>query len=155
MDQDINPERRFWFVIDELAAFKNLRELETSAAELRKYGGCILTATQNISQLQAIYGYPTTRSIIDQFKTKFFFNGTVDNDLISSCFGNIEVARKQESISYGAHEMRDGVNISQVSITKPLITSSDIANLAPLSAFVTLPCHFLRFAKVAIPFVKT
>jgi hypothetical protein len=153
MQMGVNPARRFWFIIDEIAAFRNLRELSTSAAELRKYGGCILGATQNINQLYEIYGVAASKVILDQFRTKFFFAGTVDHDLLSSCFGSVEVQKQQESISYGAHEMRDGVSISDVTKSKLLVTAADIAGLKPLECYVTLPHHEARFAKLQIPFV--
>jgi len=49
-----NPEevkQKIWFIIDELHALQKLEHLEESLAELRKYGGCIVLATQNVSQL--------------------------------------------------------------------------------------------------------
>ena len=45
-----NLDRRVWFVIDELPAFNRIPDFEKSLAQLRKYGGCVLAAAQDLGK---------------------------------------------------------------------------------------------------------
>mgnify|MGYP001804265540 CR=1 FL=1 len=56
-------------------------------------------------------------------------------------------------MSYGSHEMRDGVNFSKVERRKPLITASDLASLADLEAYVKLPHPQVRACKLKMEYV--
>lgn len=58
---------------------------------------------------------------------------------IAKTFGEKEVRESQESLSYVAHEMQDGVNLAFQSKTTPVITSTAIQSLSPLEAFIKLP----------------
>lgn len=152
---DLSPssDRRIWLIIDELASFKDLRVLEECVAELRKYGGCVLTATQSINQLNALYTAEVARTIFDQFNTKFLFKSNIDQQILSNCLGVVEVEKCHESVSYGAHEMRDGVNISKSKVTKPLLSSAQISALNPLECYAILPDSNIKCAKIKVPFV--
>lgn len=139
----LNPsfERRVWFVIDELPSLNKIRDLESFLAEGRKYGGCGLLALQSPSQLDSIYGQNVTRTIIGNCATKFVFSeqDPIIADLISKSFGEREVLEFQESISYGANSVRDGVSLTESKRRQPLVSSSEIQSLKKNQAFVKLP----------------
>ena len=59
--------------------------------------------------------------------------------LLSQVFGDKEVIETQERFSYGAHEMRDGVNHSNILRNRPVITPSDIQNLKKIEGFLKGP----------------
>jgi|JI10StandDraft_1071094.scaffolds.fasta_scaffold148160_3 type IV conjugative transfer system coupling protein TraD len=136
-----NSQEKIWVIIDELHALQKLEFLEESLAELRKYGGAIVLATQNVSQLDKIYGHHGARIILDQCGTKVSFRQS-DAEIakrMSSFFGEREFQETQEGLSYGAHEMRDGVNLSHIQKSKPTISPTEILNLPDLEAFIKLP----------------
>lgn len=54
--------------------------------------------------------------------------------LLSQVFVDKKVIETQEGFSYGAHEMRDGVNHSNILSNRPVITPSDIQNLKKMRA---------------------
>ncbi|MCB1107308.1 MAG: type IV secretion system DNA-binding domain-containing protein [Chlamydiia bacterium] len=133
--------KKIWLIIDELHALQKLEYLEESLAELRKYGGAIVLATQNVAQLDKIYGHHGARIILDQCGTKVSFRQS-DAEIakrMSSFFGQREFRETQEGLSYGAHEMRDGVNLSSVERTRATISPTQIMNLPDLEAFIKLP----------------
>ncbi|MCB1075788.1 MAG: type IV secretion system DNA-binding domain-containing protein [Simkania sp.] len=133
--------KKIWLIIDELHALQKLEYLEESLAELRKYGGAIVLATQNIAQLDKLYGHHGARIILDQCGTKVSFRQS-DSEIakrMSSLFGEHEFRETQEGLSYGAHEMRDGVNLSNIERTRPTISPTQIMNLPDLEAFIKLP----------------
>lgn len=58
---------------------------------------------------------------------------------MSSFFGQREFKETQEGLSYGANEMRDGVNLSSVEKMRPVISPTQILTLPDLEAFIKLP----------------
>lgn len=139
-----DPERRFWFIIDELPSLQKLPSLETGLAEARKYGGCILAGVQSIPQLATIYGHTQSQAILDLFNTKIFFRNTDPNTTawISKVLGEAETTEHIENLSYGANTMRDGVNLAQQTRTKPLVLPTEIGGLKDCEAYLKLPSAF-------------
>lgn len=152
VEQGINEQRRIWFVIDELASLGKLNALSTLLAESRKYGGCVLAATQSLNQIFDKYGHYAGSTLFDQFATKFMFRSTDPSTarLISDMFGSIEYASQQKNTSYGAHEHRDGVSYTEQEKRKSLITTNDIASLKDLECFVDLADPQIRIAKLQL-----
>lgn len=139
-----DPERRFWFIIDELPSLQKLPSLEIGLAEARKYGGCILAGVQSIPQLATTYGHTQSQAILDLFNTKIFFRNTDPNTTawISKVLGEAETTEHIENLSYGANTMRDGVNLAQQTRTKPLVLPTEIGGLKDCEAYLKLPSAF-------------
>jgi type IV conjugative transfer system coupling protein TraD len=152
IEQGINEQRRMWFVIDELASLGRLNSLSTLLAESRKYGGCVMAATQSLNQIFDKYGHYAGSTLFDQFATKFIFRSTDPSTtrLITDIFGTIEYASQQKNTSYGAHEHRDGVSYTEQEKRKSLITTNDIASLKDLECFVGLPDPQIRITKLQL-----
>ncbi len=148
-------DRRIWFVIDELPSLNRLRDLEVFLAEGRKYGGCGLIALQSPSQLNTIYGGELTKTLIGNCMTKIVFAEQDPQiaELLSRYFGKREFKEYQEGLSYGAHEMRDGVNLSLQSKQEPLISASAIQSLKKNQAYVKLPGN-LPITKLKLAYKK-
>jgi type IV secretory pathway TraG/TraD family ATPase VirD4 len=75
-----------------------------------------MAGLQSTRQLFDIYGNNQAYSMIDQFGTKFIFRTEEHNfaNYICKNFGEIEYTESSENISYGAHEMRDGVSVCEM-----------------------------------------
>jgi type IV conjugative transfer system coupling protein TraD len=143
MNLQPSRERRVWFVMDEMPALGKLPSLSTMLAESRKYGGCVVSGIQSISQLYEIYGHHGANSTIDGFATKIFFRvaGIENSAKISKLFGTKEKEEINENITYGSHEMRDGVSISRQSRNKLIVTEKDISSIPDLEAYALMPCE--------------
>jgi type IV secretory pathway TraG/TraD family ATPase VirD4 len=61
--------RRMWFLLDELASYNQLPKLNEALSKLRKYGGCVVAALQDVAQLDAIYGLSQAQSLRNCFST--------------------------------------------------------------------------------------
>lgn len=48
---------------------------------------------------------------------------------LSKLFGNQDLEETQEGLSYGANDMRDGVNQSRIKRSRAVVTATDIQNL--------------------------
>ncbi len=134
-------DRRTWFILDELPSLNKIRDLESFLAEGRKYGGAGLLALQSPSQLDSIYGSDVTKTIIGNCATKITFSeqDPIVAELISKSFGDREILEYQESISFGANSVRDGVSLTENKKRQHLVSASEIQSLKKNQAFVKLP----------------
>ncbi len=140
MDLKPDPNRRIWFIVDELASLHQLSSLETALAEARKYGGCFVIGFQNLSQIEDIYNPTVAKVLIDLTVSKLIFE-TVDPmnaRRFSEMLGEQEVLESSENVSFGANEIRDGVSLSHQKRFQPLIRSSDIMQLKPLNCYAKI-----------------
>lgn len=64
-----NDSRRFWFLMDELASYNQLPKLSEALSKLRKYGGCVVAAVQDVAQLDVLYGHDHARTVRNCFST--------------------------------------------------------------------------------------
>ena len=133
-----NPN--LWFIMDELPAFGKIPSLKTSLAESRQYGGCIVAGIQNIHQLMHIYGGNEALDLLDQFNTKFIFRvgDPKTAQIAAQMLGEQETREDRESLSYGAHAMRDGVNINTIERRQDLVIPTEVMNLPNLTCFAKL-----------------
>jgi type IV conjugative transfer system coupling protein TraD len=152
MKLDIDPNRRVWFLVDELASLQHLPDLETFVTESRKFGGCAVLATQNLSQLDDIYG-KSSQTILGNIATRIVFaeKNPVLAKRTSEIFGENEELSYQESISYGANDIRDGVNLNHSQKTKPSVAPQLIQNLKTNQGIALLPSN-KKISKLKVPF---
>ena len=138
MPEDL--QRRLWFIADELPKLNKLKDLEGCLTESRKFGGCALLAIQSPAQLDAIYGISTAKILMGNCATRIVFveQSSEIAYQISKTFGEKETKEYHEAISYGAHEMRDGVNLSLQNRRSQVVTPTSLISLNPNEAFVKL-----------------
>lgn len=136
-----DPTRRLWFIIDEFASLHKQEAFPKALAEMRKYGGCIAVGLQNIPQLQELYGHAEAKSLTSLFNTKVIFRNANPETAkhLSQMLGEQEVRETNEGISYGAHQMRDGVSLNEQKQYKPVVPANDIMSLDDLEAYLKLP----------------
>jgi type IV secretory pathway TraG/TraD family ATPase VirD4 len=138
-------DRRTWFIIDELAALHKLPSLPMMLAEGRKYGGCVVAGSQSMHQLRDIYGHNSSLGMFELFNTRVFFR-SLDPDnanFIARSLGDKEFTEVHENMSYGAHEMRDGVSISTVNRKEFTVAPSELMTLKDLEAIIHLPNSYI------------
>jgi type IV conjugative transfer system coupling protein TraD len=136
--------RRLWFIVDELPSLNMLPNLPKALAEIRKYGGCFVIGLQNLPQLEELYGVNLTRSMAGLCGTKVVFR-TSDAPTakkLSEFFGEQEILEPAESISFGAHQMRDGVNLAEHRRFQATIPYTNLLNLNNLQAYLQLPGNY-------------
>ena len=147
--------RRVWFIIDELASLQKIPTLMTALTEIRKYGGCIVLGFQNLSLIEKIYDKTTVRAISDLTGTKVIFR-SLDPDVtktVSQFLGEQEVMEASESVSYGAHQMRDGVSLGAQKTIKKVVPPTEIMKLKDLNCFIKMKGD-LPVTKYAFTYLK-
>lgn len=133
--------RRVWLIIDELPSLNKLPSLSDFLAQARKYGGCGVIAFQQISQLREKYGNDGANDLAGLCATWISMrqNDPETAKWSASAFGESEVLEAQESISYGAHEMRDGISLNKTRKSRSLVLQSEVMNLNDLEGYIRLP----------------
>ena len=133
--------RRVWFIMDELPTIQKLRFLQPLLAEGRKYGACVFAGLQGTSQFEENYGMNGARTILNLFNTKFFFRCEENQakEEVSKWLGEEEVEEAKESVSYGAHQMRDGKSINMQRTIRRLVLPTEIGKLDDLTCYLKFP----------------
>lgn len=140
MSMGENRDRRLWFIIDELASLNQIPILMQGLAESRKYGGCFVLGMQDLHQLDVLYGSHVARTLGALMGTKLAFRlDSYAAKQMSEVFGQQEVLEPSESISFGAHQIRDGVSLTVQRNVRPLISPTDLMKLDNFEVFLKYP----------------
>lgn len=140
-----DPNRRIWFICDELPSLHKLPLLGETIAEVRKFGGCFLLGMQSFSQLTKVYGQAGgAKEIFDLLNTRFFFRSPSAEmaRLVASELGEEEIEESRENYSYGANSIRDGISLGTQRVTRPIVSYPQILELEDLNCFVRLPGNY-------------
>jgi type IV conjugative transfer system coupling protein TraD len=140
--------RRLYCVVDELPTLQKLPSLSDFLARARKYGGCGILGFQSYPQLEATYGIHDAAAITGYCSTWVALraNDTPTAKHVSENLGQVEQVEANEGMSYGVNDMRDGVNLSRMQVTRPLVMHTEVTNLPNLMGF-------LRFGR-SLPVVR-
>lgn len=135
-----NRDRRIWLIIDELPSLNKIPSLTDFLAQARKYGGCGVIAFQQITQLKEKYGNDGAASLAGLCATWVCMrqNDPETAKWSADSFGQAEIMEMNENVSYGAHEIRDGVSLSQNRQMRNIVLSSQISNLDDLEGYIRL-----------------
>ncbi|MEZ8862538.1 type IV conjugative transfer system coupling protein TraD [Vibrio sp. 10N.247.311.51] len=162
---DPDEDRRIWVIMDEMPSLHKLPELDNIISEVRKFGGCYVIGLQSYAQLVKTYGKNTADVIFDLLNSRFYFRAPSNQmaQISSKDLGEQEVDISKENISYGANALRDGVSIGHQTVTRPVVSPSEIQALddlqcylrVPGSSFITLlDLHFDKLKDMGPAFVK-
>ena len=138
---DANPGRRIWVIMDEMPSLHKLPELGSIIAEVRKFGGCYVVGIQSYAQLLKTYGKHAADEMFDLLNTRFYFRAPSSEmaKISSHDLGEQDVDISKENYSYGAHAMRDGVSLGHQTITRPVVSPSEIQTLDDLQCWLRTP----------------
>jgi type IV conjugative transfer system coupling protein TraD len=130
--------RRLYCVIDELPSLQKLPSLSDFLARARKYGGCGILGFQSYPQLEATYGIQDAAAITGYCSTWVALraNDTPTAKHVSENLGQVEQVEANEGMSYGVNDMRDGVNLSRMQVTRPLVMHTEVTNLPNLTGYL-------------------
>ena len=142
---------KIWFILDEIPYFDNaIPSLKDGLATARSFGGCFVLGSQDMSSIAKIYSRETAESIANNCKTKVFMNiaGKESAQWCSDSLGEGEIEEWHEGLSYGAHEMRDGIQVNQNRIIRKNVLPSELMMLKSGQGFI----NFAGFAPAKFNF---
>ena len=94
-----SPDRRIWFILDELADLPRVENLARLLPEGRKFGAAIMLTFQALGQMRHRYGPPIAESMLACCNTKLFLQ-TVDQETrnwASQTIGECEIEMRTAS----------------------------------------------------------
>ncbi|WP_168606055.1 type IV secretion system DNA-binding domain-containing protein, partial [Novosphingobium sp. SG707] len=131
-------DRRLYCIIDELPTLQKLPSLSDFLARARKYGGCGVLGFQSYPQLEATYGRQEAAAITGYCSTWVALraNDTDTARHVSENLGQVEQIEANEGMSYGVNDMRDGINLSRMQVTRPLVMATQMHQLPNLKGYL-------------------
>lgn len=102
------------------------------------------------------YEQPEVYTLLQQFNTKVVFR-TEDPliiKMICEAAGTLKVKTINKGISFGAHEMRDGVSFQDHEKEIPALTANDLLKLENLEFYLIMPATKAKITKSKIEYVE-
>lgn len=136
----IQPDRRLWFVIDEMATLQRIDKVKDLLDKGRKYGACTVLGMQALSQIKAIYGENDAKSMITNCKTWVIYN-TPDSETakyLAENIGEEEILETKGSTSESTAPSGGGnsTSLNYGTARRHIVMKEEIMYLEPLSAFL-------------------
>ena len=146
------PDRRIWFIIDEVAALNAMPSIVSGMARGRQFGAAFLLGLQAQSQLREIYGRDGAQSLSSVARTKLVLSASDAETarLYADFLGREESYKPNENVSFGANSIRDGVVVTRQEQTQHQVMPEEIMNLPSLEGFLKFPEGF-PITRVKIP----
>ena len=135
-----SPERRIWFILDELADLPKVDNLARLLPEGRKFGAAIVLTFQALGQMRNRYGTNIAEAMLACCNTKLFLQ-TVDRETrawASHTIGDCEVELRSstDTLSFGGDVPRTTLNTQRQ--FRPAVLESEL-RLEPHHGFLLLP----------------
>ncbi len=157
---DEHSRHTTWIILDEFPSLGKVTSLASGPERLRKYGGCVVLGMQQVSQIQEIYGHEIAQTIIGQCATKLILRCQDPETAkhMAEQLGRRQTRRVDETVSYGANTLRDGVGLTPREELELVALPDEVMNLPKFHGFIRLsnaregepfPISTLRFGYTA------
>lgn len=135
------PERRIFYVMDELDSLGKVSSLRDGLTKLRKYGGVCVSGLQTIAQLRDTYGKDEAQTLLSCMSTQLLLaaNDPETAEYFSRSIGDIEFERKNRSKGKSAKVgelASSSTNDSTEHRTERAVLASEITALDNLQGYL-------------------
>jgi type IV secretory pathway TraG/TraD family ATPase VirD4 len=120
----------------------------------RSKGASIWIGTQEIGQIEKVYGKESRQSIVNGCASKLILSIAEPETAkyFSDAIGQTEVLESSESMSMGPSNIRDGLTFTRASKTKPLVLPSVFQQFPDMEGILKLSNY--DYCKVKVPYVS-
>ena len=123
-----SPDRRIWFVLDELADLPRVDNLARLLPEGRKFGAAVVLTFQALGQMRHRYGPPIAESMLGCCNTKLFLQ-TIDSETrqwASQTIGDceVEIQTMTDALTDGDDEAR--TTLGRMRKMRPAVLESEL-----------------------------
>jgi len=135
-----SEDRRFWFVLDELADLPRVDNLARLLPEGRKFGAAVVLTFQALGQMQHRYGPQIAESMLGCCNTKLFLQ-TIDSDTrqwASQTIGDCEMEIRTKTDMLGDGDEGHRINLGRMREVRPAVMESQL-RLARHEGYLLLP----------------
>jgi type IV secretory pathway TraG/TraD family ATPase VirD4 len=152
MPDDYN--RRIYFFLDEFGSLNNMSSIIELLTRARSKGASVWIGTQEIGQIEKVYGKESRQSIVNGCASKLILSIAEPETAkyFSDAIGQTEVLESSESMSMGPSNIRDGLTFTRSSKTKPLVLPSVFQQFPDMEGILKLSNY--DYCKVKVPYVS-
>jgi len=152
MPDDYN--RRIYFFLDEFGSLNNMSSIIELLTRARSKGASVWIGTQEIGQIEKVYGKESRQSIVNGCASKLILSIAEPETAkyFSDAIGQTEVLESSESMSMGPSDVRDGLTFTRASKTKPLVLPSVFQQFPDMEGILKLSNY--DYCKVKVPYVS-
>ncbi|SNT15246.1 Type IV secretory pathway, VirD4 component, TraG/TraD family ATPase [Sphingomonas laterariae] len=145
-----SPDRRIWFVLDELADLPRVDNLARLLPEGRKFGAAVVLTFQALGQMQNRYGPQIAESILGCCNTKLFLQ-TIDAETrqwASDAIGSqeVEIQTMTDALADGVNDPR--TTLGRIRRERPAVLESEL-RLPAYQGYLLFP-DGLPVAKISL-----
>jgi len=146
-------KRRIYFFLDEFGSLNNMSSIIELLTRARSKGASVWIGTQEIGQIEKVYGKESRQSIVNGCASKLILSIAEPETAkyFSDAIGQTEVLESGESMSMGPSNIRDGLTFTRSSKTKPLVLPSVFQQFPDMEGILKLSNY--DYCKVKIPYV--
>ncbi len=135
------PNRRLWFVVDELDALGQIDGLKDALARVRKFGGRCVLGFQSIAQVSTTYGQGDAHTIVENCGNTLILRCSASEGggtarFASQLIGDREVSRTSVSKSRRPGDWFSSVTHSQHLHVEPAVLPSQVEQLPDLAGYL-------------------
>jgi hypothetical protein len=151
------PDRRIWFIVDELDSLGKVGALRDGLTKLRKYGGSVVAGLQTIAQLRSTYGRDEAQVLLSCMSTRLILAaGDAETaEYFERQLGKQEVERVAHSggNSSSLHGPSNSANWSRQQQVQSTVLASEISTLPDLHGYLQLASGSI--GRVTLPIIAT
>lgn len=123
-----SPDRRIWFVLDELADLPRVDNLARLLPEGRKFGAAVVLTFQAVGQMRHRYGMQIAEAMLGCCNTKLFLQ-IIDSETrnwASQTIGDCEVEIQTMTNALAEGDDRPRTTLGRIRQTRPAIMESEL-----------------------------
>lgn len=152
MPDDYN--RRIYFFLDEFGSLNHMSSIIELLTRARSKGASVWIGTQEIGQIEKVYGKESRQSIVNGCASKLILSIAEPETAkyFSEAIGQTEILESSESVSMGPSNIRDGLSLTRNSKTKPLVLPSVFQQFPDMEGILKLSNY--DYCKVKVPYVS-
>jgi type IV secretory pathway TraG/TraD family ATPase VirD4 len=138
---EARPERRLWFVVDELDAVGQIDGLKDALARLRKFGGRCVLGFQSVAQVSSTYGNGDAHTLVENCANSLILRSSASEGggtarFASSLIGDREILRTTHSRSRRPLDVVGVRTSNQQVALEAAILPSQIEQLPDLAGYL-------------------
>jgi len=157
-----NPNRRLWYIMDELDSLGRVSSLRAGLTKLRKYGGVCVSGLQTIAQLRSTYGRDEAQSLLSCMSNKLVLKAGdgdtakyFENEIGQQEVERIEIGQNQSNqMSMQGASQGEGTTATKRRLTQAAVLASELMNLDNMHGYLMLtglPLARIKLTYMAMP----
>jgi type IV secretory pathway TraG/TraD family ATPase VirD4 len=147
-------DRRIYFFLDEFGSLNYMSSIIELLTRARSKGASVWIGTQEIGQIEKVYGKELRASIVNGCASKLILSIAEPETAkyFSQSIGDTEILESSESMSMGPSFVREGLTFSRNSRIKPLVMYSTFQDFKDMTGILKL-CNY-DYCHVDIPYIS-